>query len=317
MEWWEFKDMVSLFSHHYLHISCCMFCWSCLPWGWTASQEDPIVFQSLSLIRTVLSVETKTHSFIEGLVISYPNFTLNQFEASLLLPRLQDLEWGGGSWPSLLLSHTSFTAPHHPAACSSSRVNTRGSDIRAEGGCTSSYISLCCWQFSLGYQSCLCEATVTYWYIQGSSEDPHGTPPAQFPRWLKNHLTSDLSIYFTVCVHCLGHLTRKGQDLAITAQTLCLSQCCLTQGEHTRLSLPNGGRWVCHCWHPLLTSLSWAALAISQLPNSLFGKQASVSVFTHPQSLHRAPLWWASGSSARICLGREMSPSYCCHDPNL
>lgn len=107
---------LKIWFHFSLIMICGIFCCISLPYGWTASQKDLTDFQSLSLVRTVSFVETKVHSFIKGLVISYQNFNFSQFKVSLLLPIFCDLQW-----PFLLLT----APPHHLAACSSSRVSTR------------------------------------------------------------------------------------------------------------------------------------------------------------------------------------------------
>lgn len=142
--------------------------------------------------------------------------------------------------------------------------------------------------------------------------------------WLKNHPngllwppsdTAYFSIHFTVWLDCLGHLTPTdylpGKKPAIRSLPFPM----LLDSRRTYTSLPNPGSWACHCSHfsPCLT-LSWAVLAISQLPNSLCGKQAPVSRFTYPQTLHCALLWGARSSSAGIRLGSEMRTSHCCHD---
>lgn len=121
MEWQELEDMVSLFSSMSLHILLCVVL--------TAFHKDLVGFQSLSLMRTTLSVETKTHHFSRSsdLISKF-----NQSKAALLLPHLHGLS-RRDLWPSLLICPISFTAPYtNLLLCSSSRVNTRGSDISAD-----------------------------------------------------------------------------------------------------------------------------------------------------------------------------------------
>lgn len=115
--------MVSLFSHHCLCIFCSMPCWR-------AFHKDLVGFQSLSLIRTTLSVETKTHSFFEGLVISYPNSTNPKLLSSGPISKA----WGREGPMALPFNLPYFIhcSLHQLAACSSSRVNTRGSDISTD-----------------------------------------------------------------------------------------------------------------------------------------------------------------------------------------
>lgn len=183
--------MVSFFSPQYLWHT---FCWISLPCGWTAGKipQLSITFS----IKTVIFVEAKTHVFIKVLVISYQNVNLSQFKTSLLLPHLAWPVVGRG--PFLSFSPTSFTAPrYHPAACSSSRVNTSGKWHHRRGHWVSFYINLCCFPFSLGYQSYLCEVkspilVLSWGAFVGSSEVPHGTPHTQFPNTAREPFATHL-----------------------------------------------------------------------------------------------------------------------------
>lgn len=156
--------MVSLFSHHCLCIFCCMSCWSSLPWGWRAFQKDLVGVQSLSLIRTALSVETKTHSFFEGLVISYPNSANPKLLSSCPI----SMPWSRMGPMALPFNFPYFVhcSLNQLAACSSSRVNIRGCNISAEGLHNFGHQSVL-FAILLCLQSGLWEVTVTFWYIQG------------------------------------------------------------------------------------------------------------------------------------------------------
>lgn len=93
---------------------------------------------------------------------------------------------GGGPWPFLSLSPTSFTAPHyHVAACSSSRVNIRRLDVSG-GGSGYLFTSVCAVCNSLlAIKVIWVRQAVTWGAFVVSSEAPRGTPHAQFSNMAK------------------------------------------------------------------------------------------------------------------------------------
>lgn len=257
---------------------CGIFCRTSLPYGWTASQKDLIDFQSLSLVRTVSFVETEVHSFIKGLVISYQKFNFSQFKVSLLLPIFCDLQW-----PFLLL-----TAPPITWLLVAPLGSAQGERHQWNGGWLSFYIiSLCCWQFSLDYQTQLCEASghmlELSWeaFICRFFRAPWNCPGlVPYCGWttiwlvfydLPSHSTSCTSTHTLMCMHTYTHT--KSPTSACTSQSGSTAwvnlpqkfylpgkdsnncsnslpfQCCLTQGEHTHFSASKGRSWACRYWH--------------------------------------------------------------------
>ena len=155
--------------------------WSSLPWSWRAFQKDLVGFQSLSLMRTALSVETKTHSFFEGLVISYPNSTNPKLLSSCPI----SLAWSREGPMALPFNLPYFLhcSLHQLAACSSSRVNTRGSDAEGAAQLWTPVCAVCNSPLSTklsvwGDSHILIHSRGAF---VGSLEVPHGTSPAQFP----------------------------------------------------------------------------------------------------------------------------------------
>lgn len=129
--------------HFSLITTCGIFCWLSLVCGQTASQKDLTDFESLSLVGTVLFVETEIHSFVKVLVVSYQNFHLSQCNVSLLPPHLL--------WPCSDLSFCSLL-PTITWLLVAPLGSTQEERHGWSGARLSLYIiSLCCWQFSLGY----------------------------------------------------------------------------------------------------------------------------------------------------------------------